>query len=141
MIRCFPPLGQHEKKLHQSKGQQLINRLGYTTSATPGLIIIISPRQMVFSIIQLVPPCQERWSSASYCWCHHAKRDGLQHHTVGATMPREMVFSIIPLVPPCQERWSSASYCWCHHAKRDGLQHHTVGATMPREMVFSIIPY
>jgi len=112
VLRYFPPLGQHEEKLHQSKGQQLINRLGYTTSATPGLTIIISPRQMVFS------------------WCHHAKRDGHQHHTLGANMPREMVFSIIPLVPPCQERWSSASYRWCHHAKRDGLQHHTVGPTI-----------
>ncbi len=31
---------------------------------------------------------------------HLTKTDGLQHHTVGATMPREMVFSIILLVLP-----------------------------------------
>ncbi len=71
VLRCFPPLGQHEEKLHQRKGQQLINRLGYTTSATPGLTVIISPREMVFSIMLLVPPCQERCSSASYSWYYH----------------------------------------------------------------------
>jgi hypothetical protein len=48
---------------------------------------------------------------------HHCltKRDGLQHHTVCATMPREMVFSIIQSVPPCQERWTSASFGWFYH--------------------------
>jgi hypothetical protein len=68
---AFHLLDSFEEKLHQSKGQQLINRLGYNTSVTPGLIVIISPREMVFSIIRLVPPCQERWSSASYCWYYH----------------------------------------------------------------------